>query len=188
MGLISDLGVDGSGILAPQHKNRWAIEFNGLPGGGYPLRVQAITADRPKLEFEKIPLDRYNSRAYTPGKYTFSPINLTFEADIGGQVPLQLQAQVERQQQLIAPFAAPRLPAAAAGQDLKFALRMEMLDGDQALLEEWYLQGCYFENLDYGDLDYSASETVKIVCVISYDHATQLVTGFRSGAKATGGA
>lgn len=188
MGLISDLGVDGTGIHHPQHKNRWAVDFLGLPGIYHELRLQAITADRPKMEFEKITLDRYNTRAYVAGKYTWQPISITFESDLGGLVAAGIQAQLERQQRIIGPGAAPRLPAAATGSDYKFAIAMTMLDGDTVPTELWYIEGCYFENVDWGDLDYSASETVKIVTTISYDHAREELTGAYAGASALGGA
>jgi hypothetical protein len=188
MGLISDLGVEGGGIHHPQHKNRWAINFLGLPGPSHELRLQAITADRPKLEFEKIQLDRYNTRAYVAGKYTWQTISVTFEADLGGLVVNAIQAQLERQQSIIGPGAAPILPAAPHGELYKFGIHLDMLDGASLFpLERWFVEGCYLENVDWGDLDYAASETVKVVCTISYDHARQLITSPYPGAKATGG-
>lgn len=187
MGLISDLGVEGGGIYHPQHKNRWRLLFTGMAGFAYPLRLQAITADRPKLEFEKIQLDRYNTRAYIAGKYTWQPISVTFESDLGGLVVGAIQAQLERQQQIIGPGAAPTLPAASSGEVYKFGLTMTMLDGDSTELEIWRIDGCYLENVDYGDLDYAASETVKVICTISYDHARQFITGAHAGENATGG-
>lgn len=189
MGLISDLGVEGTGILHPQHKNRWAVSFIGLPGVAHELKLQAITADRPKLEFEKITLDRYNTRAYIAGKYTWQTISITFESDLGGMVAAGIQAQLERQQRIIGPGAAPVLPAASHGNIYKFGTQIAMLDGDRNTATEfWFIEGCYFENVDWGDLDYSASETVKIVTTISYDHAREVLTGVHTGASALGGA
>lgn len=187
MALISDLGVDGGGILHPQHKNRWALSFIGIGGlsNANGLRLQAITADRPKLEFEKITLDRYNSRAYLAGKHTWQPISITFEVDIGGEVHDVVQRQLENQQHILANSGALRLPAAASGDLYKFGITMDMLDGDNIILESWKIDGCYLENVDWGDVDYAASETVKTVCTVSYDHARQVITGIRG--NATGG-
>ncbi len=39
----------------------------------------------------------------------FDPINVTFEADIGGGVASVIRNQLERQQQIIGMVAAPRL-------------------------------------------------------------------------------
>lgn len=188
MGLLSDLGVEGTGIYHPQHKNKWKINFFWLLGDAKPLTLQAISADRPKLNFDKITLDRYNTRAFIAGKYTWQTINITFESDLGGLVVAAIQGQLERQQRIIGPFSAPMLPQTAAGQDYKFGLHMIMLDGDRIPLEIWKIDGCYFENVDWGDLDYSASEVVKIVTTISYDHAREEIFGAYRGARASGGA
>jgi hypothetical protein len=184
MGMISDLGVDvGSGIYHPQHKNRWNLEFQRIGGDASALRLQAITVDRPKLEFEKITLDRYNTRAYIAGKYTWQTINVTFESDMGGYVVTTIQEQLEKQQHIIANNAFPYMEAASHGEDYKFGLVMKMLNGGGFAVETWLIDGCYLENVDWGDLDYAASETVKVVCTISYDHARQTVTGLPGQAE-----
>lgn len=189
MALLIDMGVRGNGgeILHPQLKNKWRLSFNGLGGlvTTEALTLQAITCDRPKLSFEQVTLDRYNSRAYVAGKHTFDPINVTFEADVGGGVAGAIQAQLEAQQRIIGMAAAPRLPAAFAGQNYKFSITQEILDGDNTPLEVWYIEGAYIENADFSDLDYSSSETVKITLTIRYDHARQAVLGIPG--RATGG-
>ena len=189
MALILDMGVRGNGgeILHPQMKNKWRLTFNGVGGvlDSQPLTFQAITCDRPKLSFEQVTLDRYNSRAYIAGKHTFDPINVTFEADIGGGVASIIRDQIERQQKIIGMSAAPRLPTALAGQDYKFSVTQEILDGDNTPIEVWYVEGAYIENVDYTDLDYAASETIKITLTLRYDHARQEILGLPG--RATGG-
>jgi hypothetical protein len=190
MALLIDMGVRGNGgeILHPQMKNKWRLTFNGIGGlvDSEALTIQAITCDRPKLAFEKVPLDRYNSRAYIAGKYTFEPINVTFEADIGGNVSAIIRSQLESQERIIGMSSAPRLPSALAGQDYKFSVTQEILDGDNVPLETFFMEGVWIVRADYNNLDYAASETVKIQLQLSYDHARQLITG-ESG-RATGGA
>lgn len=188
-----DLGVRDSdrGILQPKLKNRWRIEFIGLGGatGGdqNPTR-QAIQFERPKLSFEEVELHRYNSRAWIAGKHNFQPITVTFEDDYGSLVSRELRNQVERQQRLIAPERGRLLGAAAAGEDYKFTIKAIMLDGDyngENRLETWDLFGCWCSNLDYGDMDYAANESVKVIATFRFDHANQTFTG--GPKKATGG-
>jgi len=195
MATISDMGVPGgesSGILQPLYKNRWQIEFKfgGLSAGSRGLTSMAITAERPKVEYEEITLDRYNSRAYLQGKYTFQPISITLEPDIGSLVHDAIVQQMERQQRLIGPTSGAFLGQARSGQSYKFALDMNMLDGDHnptgVPLETWKLEGCAINNADFGDIDYQASETVKTTLQIRYDHA-YLLPGANFGDKATGG-
>lgn len=192
MALVTDMGVYGGAgeILQPMLKNRFKIEFNGIGTGGAnaapELTIQAITADRPKLSFEEITLDRYNSRAYIPGKHTFETTTIVFESDIGGGVVNILKDQLEQQQKIIGMSSKARLPPNPTGAGLKFATKISQLDGDDHAYEVWYLEGCWIQNIDYGDLDYAASETIKISVTIRYDHARQDTSGVRDG-KATGG-
>jgi len=180
MATITDMGIPGTsfaGILQPFHKHRWRVEFQ-FPRGNRSehLTATAITAERPKLEFEEIQLDRYNSRAFIFGKHTFQPISITFEPDIGGQVHRAIIEQNERQQHLIADQSNQFMGQAEAGMDYKFTTRLTMLNGDHSfpgarVLEEWIVEGCGMMNNDFGDLDYQASETMKTIINLRYDHA-----------------
>lgn len=196
MATITDMGIPGgeeSGILQPHYKNRWRVEFlfdGGNVGGTRGLTSMAISVERPKVEYEEIQLDRYNSRAFLQGKYTFQPISITLEPDINGTVHTAIVQQMERQQRLIAPLSGPFLGQAISGESYKFAMNIEMLDGDHGppvLLEKWKLEGCAINNPDFGDLDYSVSETMKTTLQIRYDHAF-LEFGSALFEKATGGA
>lgn len=194
MATITDMGVpstDFGGILQPFHKHRWAVQFVfGGGGNTRELTAMAITADRPKLEFEEIQLDRYNSRAFIFGKHTFQPVTVVFEPDIGGRVHEAITEQLEKQQHLIAPDSKEYMGQAEAGEDYKFYTKMTMLNGHHTNpggrpLEQWVLEGCGFQNNDFGDLDYQASETLKTTLTIRYDHAYLTIDG--SEKKATGG-
>lgn len=207
MATLTDMGVPQTpfgGILQPFHKHRWSIKFS-FPGGDRTehMTAMAITAERPKLEFEEIQLDRYNSRAFIFGKHMFQPVSIVFEPDIAGQVHLAIRNQLERQQHLIAPDSQRLMGQAEAGEDYKFSVEMKMWNGHHnsrgvRVLEEWLLEGCGLQNNDFGDLDYQASETMKTTLNIRYDHARLVVnagpdrfaTGgalFKSGNTGTGG-
>jgi hypothetical protein len=191
MAVLSDVGNDGTnmGIFQPKLKNRWRVTFIGIGGGANGtyngggsldadfLTVQAITASRPKLSFEKITLDRYNSKVFIAGKHSFDPMNLVFEDDTGGNVSQALQNQLESQQNIISQFPSALLPASAAGELYKFAIRIDMLDGNETVFESWSVEGCWIENIDYTDLDYAANESVKINLTVSFDHARQKLSG-----------
>lgn len=183
MAIITDMGVvEGQGILQPKLRHKWRLEFIGLDGDSQSLKVQAITCELPKLEFEDVQLDRYNSRGWVAGKHVFQPVTAVFESDVGGTVATTIQRQLERVQKIIAVTPAPLLPSTMAGQDYKFSTRIELLDGNVTVLESWALEGCYFNNVDFGDLDYSVSESLKITATIRYDHARQLITGIHGRA------
>ncbi len=192
MATINDIGIPGvgSGILQPKLKNRWRVTFAGLGGGAdsQPLSHQAVTVTRPVLSFEEIQLDRYNSRAWVAGKHTFEPMTITLEDDVTGGATQVIQEQLQNQQQLIGAggqFLAP----AGEGSLYKFVTYLDLLDGNEQVIEKWTVEGCWFQNVDFMDLDYAASEAVQITMTVRYDHARQDVGGYDQGqGVATGGA
>lgn len=191
MATINDIGIPGvgSGILQPKLKNRWRVTFANLGGGvdSQPLSLQAVTITRPVLNFEEVELNRYNSRAWVAGKHTFEPMTITFEDDVTGRASQVIQEQIQNQQWLIG-AEGQWLAAAGEGSLYKFVTYLDHLDGNEQIVEKWTVEGCWIQNVDYMDLDYSASEAVQITVTIRYDHARQDLGGYNQGqGVATGG-
>ena len=192
MATINDIGIPGvsSGILQPKLKNKWRVTFANLGGGAdsQPVSAQAVTVTRPVLSFEEVQLDRYNSRAWVAGKHMFEPMTLTFEDDITSQVGVVLQDQLQNQQFLTG-AEGQFLATAGEGSQYKFVTYLDLLDGNDQVVEKWTVEGCFIQNIDYMDLDYAASEAVQITTTIRYDHARQDNGGYDQGqGVATGGA
>lgn len=188
MAVLADMGVlgDGAEILQPMLKNRFRVDFFGIGTDSQVLTVQVVTVDKPKMSFEEVVLDRYNSRGYLAGKHTFETISIVLESDIGGGVARVIREQLEQQQKIIGMNPAPRMPAARAGNDYKFGIAIRQLDGDEYAYESWYLDGCWIQNADNGDLDYATSEQVKITLTIRFDHARQDIANDARLNNATG--
>jgi hypothetical protein len=191
MATINDIGIPGVGtsILQPKLKNKWRLTFANLGGGAssQPLSMQAINVTRPVLNFEEVQLDRYNSRAWVAGKHNFEPMTATFEDDVTGSASQVLQEQLQQQQWLIG-SEGPWLATAGEGSLYKFVTYLAMLDGNEQPIEQWTIEGCWLQNVDYTDLDYAASEAVQITTTIRYDHARQDIGGYAQGEGiATGG-
>lgn len=192
MATINDIGIPGigTGILQPKLKNKWRVTFANFGGGAdsQPLSMQAVQVTRPVLSFEEVQLDRYNSRAFIAGKHTFEPMTITFEDDVTGTASKVVQEQLQKQQLLIG-AAGPFLAAAGEGSIYKFVTYLDLLDGNDQVIEKWTVEGCWVQNVDYTDLDYSASDAVLITCTLRYDHARQDIGGYDQGEGiATGGA
>lgn len=184
MATIADLGIPGvgTGILQPKLRNRWRVTFANIGSGtnSQPLSMQAITVTRPSLSFDEVQLDRYNSRAWVAGKYTFEPVTLTIEDDITGSASQVIQNQLQLQEQLIG-VGSVFLPATPEGSLYKFVTILDMLDGNETVVEEWILEGCWLKSVDYTELNYAASEAVQITTTIRYDHARQDIGGYVAG-------
>jgi hypothetical protein len=187
MATLAQTGIPGSGngILHPKHRNRFQVVFVGLSGGATNLTRQVITCNRPTLDFDEIKLDRYNSTAYVAGKHSWSEFQCTLEDDLTGLASSAVQLQLERQQRLIGSDHATGnyLNTPATADAYKFAVRLEMLDGNEVVAEQWYMEGAWIKSADYGDLDYASSaEASTIALTIRYDHAWQLLNSAAAGA------
>lgn len=192
MSTINDFGIPGvgSGILHPKHKNRWRVTFANMGGGAdsQPLSMQAIQVSRPKITFDEIELHRYNSRAWVAGKHNWEPLSLTVEDDVTGTASTVIQAQLQKQQWLIG-AEGQWLAAAGEGSLYKFVTYIDMLDGNDQVIEKWTVEGCFIQNADYGDLNYTENDKVTISLTLRFDHARQTVGGYSQGpGVATGGA
>lgn len=191
MSTINDIGIPGvgSGILHPKHKNRWRVTFANLGGGvdSQPVSMQATKINRPHLKFEKVQLHRYNSISYIATKHSFEPLNLTLQDDVTGTASRVLQAQLQKQQWLIG-AEGQWLAAAGEGSVYKFVTYLDMLDGNDQVIEKWTIEGCWIEDADWGELAYETGEPVEIQLVISLDNARQVLGGYKGPGIATGGA
>lgn len=183
MASLSQVGIAGvgNGILHPKHKNRWRALFVGLGGNlgassGVPndLSMQVVTFSRPSLSYEEIQLDRYNSRAYVLGKHTFEPCQLTVEDDATNKSSNAIDTQLERQQRLIG-ASGPWLNTEATASGYKFGMILDMLDGNETVLETWKYEGCMIQAVDWTDLDYGTGEKVMMNCTIRFDHVRHIL-------------
>ena len=189
MATISQAGIPGigdgygNGILQPKLKNRWRVNFvnfgsaqSTAPSNN--VSWQAVNVSRPVLNFDEVQLDRYNSRAWVAGKHTFDPMTLTLEDDVTGLASAAVREQLA-EQQFLTGSEGPWLAAANSASDYKFITKLELLDGNQLVVEDWLIEGCWLQNVNYNDLDYAASEAVQITLNIRYDNASQNINGLR---------
>jgi len=164
-------GASGSGMLMPKLKNRFRVTMLGGFAGEPEARVltqQVSTVDRPKLTYEEVVLDSYNSRMYIQGKHTWETISLVVRDDISNAVTRYVGAQVQRQLNHF------QQTTPAAGNDYKFDMQIEVMDGVNAGASEvWFLEGCFLTNVDYDGGDYTTAEPVLITMQVRFDNATQ---------------
>lgn len=163
-------GNTGSGVLMPKLKYRFRVTMLGGFGGQPEARaltqnVQSVT--RPKITYEEQTIDSYNSRVYIQGKHSWEQISVVMRDDITNSVSKLVGAQIQRQLNHF------QQSTPAAGNDYKFDMQIEILDGVNAGASEvWFLEGCFLTNVDYSDSDYSASDPVQITLQVRYDNAT----------------
>lgn len=178
------------GFLQPKQQNKWRAVFIGFGQNAAPtndLSIQVKKLGRPNLEFKTHEQHRYNSNAKILGKHTIGDLTMTFEDDISNRASSLIQSQLQRQQFVIG-AEGDFLAASQEGSMYKFAVRLEMLNGNSVILESWRYEGCAIKNAKWGDLDYANSEQISIDLTMTVDHMYQEFDSRVAPGQALGGA
>jgi hypothetical protein len=166
-------------LLMPKVKYRWRVLFIGFgrpESAAEPLTLNTNSVTLPTLSFETQTVHSYNSRAYYPGKHEWSTLSLivrdTYDNNVTTAVGTQLQRQLDHYNQT----------GWRASADFKFTMYIQQLDGGHdSAVENWTMEGCFLENVEYGDLDYSASDARTISMTIRPDNV--IIEGEGAGAQ-----
>ncbi len=176
--LANDQSSASQGLLMPklQYRFRCVLEGFGVSTPRSEITKQVVSVARPNVEFEKVPLEVYNSKVFIAGKHTWQPIQLVLRDDVNNSVTKLVGEQIQKQ------FDFFEQASAASGIDYKFTGRIEMLDGGNGasapnILETFELYGCYVENVNYNEVAYGTSEPATITMSISYDNCIQTPQG-----------
>jgi|APGre2960657373_1045057.scaffolds.fasta_scaffold00012_31 hypothetical protein len=174
MAQLSKFGVPGgdSPILMPKLKYRFRVVFigagNGLLPGVNTFTSQIVSVGRPQLQHQTTELDVYNSKIYVAGKHSWSPISITVRDDINNEIASLIAAQMGRQMDHA------NQSGPLAGSNYKFGLLIQTLDGSQdetGVIDTWSINGCFINDYQTGDLDYSSSDAMTLTISITYDAA-----------------
>jgi hypothetical protein len=168
-------GAEGrGGILQPKLKYRFRVITNnfGPTNEQKNLTQQVMTVTKPKLNFEEVQIDSYNSRAWVAGKHTWEMVTLVVRDDITNSVSRLVGHQMMKQLNHF------EQTAPAAGINYKFVMDIQTLDGgNDVVQEDWLLEGCWLQNVDYDSLDYAAGAEVQIITMqVRFDNATMAET------------
>jgi hypothetical protein len=164
-------------LLMPKLKYRFRVTLLGFGvAAATELTKQVQDVTRPKVSFEEMTLDVYNSKVKLAGKYTLENITLTLRDDASGQVQKMVGQQIQKQ------FDFMEQASARSGIDYKFTTRIEVLDGGNGALvpntlETFELYGCFLQNADYGDANYATNEHMTVALTIAYDNLSQFAAG-----------
>lgn len=162
------------GLLMPKLQYRFrALFINfGVGGSTQELTKQVMDITRPSLSFTEIPIDIYNSKMYIAGKHEWQATTVNLRDDASGSVAKLVGQQIQKQMDFV------EQASAATGQDYKFQVNYEVLDGGNGtllpnVLETWELYGCFIQSVNYNNLNYGTSEMATIQLAIRFDNAVQ---------------
>ena len=160
-------------LLMPKLQFRFRALFLGFGLAGsatQELTKQVMDITRPQLTFTEIPIDIYNSKMYLAGKHEWAATTINLRDDASGEVARIVGQQIQKQMDFV------EQASAATGQDYKFQLNYEVLDGGNGVLspnvlETWELYGCFIQSVNYNNLNYGESQAATIQLVVRYDNA-----------------
>lgn len=164
-------------LLMPKLKYRFRVTLLGFGvAAATELTKQVQDVTRPKVTFEEMTLDVYNSKVKLAGRHTLDNLTLTLRDDASGQVQKMVGQQIQKQ------FDFMEQASARSGIDYKFTMRIEVLDGGNgalvpSTLETFECYGCFLANADYGDAAYGTNEHMTVGLTIAYDNLAQFAAG-----------
>ena len=142
----------------PKLKNRFIMNIQGINA----FMVKAM--NRPTLNTEEVQLDHLNTRRFVKGKSVWEPLEITLYDPIVPSAAQQVMEWVRLSHESV------------TGRDgysdfYKKLVTFNLLGPVGDVVEEWELQGCWVQNVNFGDLDFETSEPVNITCTLRYDYA-----------------
>jgi hypothetical protein len=162
-------GSGRGGIIQPKVKNKFRVRFVnfGPVQGGLDLSQNIQSVTFPKYEATPQEVHVYNSIAYYPGKSKWEPIDFKVLDDVTNTVTKLVGYQLSKQHN----FFEQTTPL--AGSQVKFDMYIESLDGgNDTVIDQWHLEGCFVTGADYGELEYSSEGEKRIISVnVRYDAA-----------------
>jgi hypothetical protein len=172
MAVLTNLGVPStSGVaqttLMPKLQYRFRVTFGFDSTEIITSNVMSVT--RPTFSHEEVQVDVYNSKIFLAGKHTWEPVSIVIRDDVNNNVITQINKQLNKQIDM----AEQSTPL--AGGAYKFFTKIETLDGGNAgalSLDTWRLDGCFIQNVAYGESNYSSSDSQQITVTLRYDNAS----------------
>lgn len=179
MTVASDNAGGNQGLLMPKLQFRFRLNFLNFGLGstaGLALTKQVIDCSRPNVQFQEITLPVYNSTLYLAGKHQWQTLSVNIRDDASGSVAKAVGQQIQKQLDFV------EQASAATGQDYKFQLNIEILDGGNGtaapvVLETWECYGCFIQTANYNTLNYGTNDVVTIALTIRFDNAIQAPLG-----------
>lgn len=178
MAILTNMSVptqDGNNLtLMPKLQHRFRVLFN------FSNNTSVVTGNvksvvRPTLSFDDVTIDVYNSKIKMPGKHSWNDIDIVFRDDVSSETVKSLENQINRQIDMATQS------AQKAASAFKFTTVIDTLDGtngeEPGVLDRWELVGSFIQNMNFGNNDYSSSDTVDITLTLRYDSARHLIEG-----------
>ena len=145
----------------PAAKNMWRVSFPNLAN----IQIPAFLAEsfgRPKWSFEEHEINYMSKKRYVAGKLSYEPLSVVLYEPIDMSASTALIAWLSLVQEI-------RTGLRSYVSAYKKDVVLELLDGVKNVTQKWTLKGSWPINPDFGDLDYTTGEPLKITLSLRFD-------------------
>jgi hypothetical protein len=160
-----------SNVAETRRKHRWLFET--LPPLQQNVRLFLQKASRPNFKYEEAIMHHDQEQAYFAGKQSWEPITLTwYDAEQDPDVADEMMNWVKTV--TTGGLGPPAQITVAPPNAYKTQAELTMTDGAGQPTERWELKGCWPQQSNWGDLDYTNSEIQLIEVTMRYDRAVKV--------------
>jgi hypothetical protein len=159
------IGVIGQPDIVFKRKFRWTFEILGFCDNEKNVVPEhfVTVASRPNLEVEETEINHLNAKTWIPGKASWQTISVTY-LDVAHPQMQSLWNWLAT----VYDFTDPVNLRQGERADWDATGLLSLYDGCGVLLESWQLQRMFPTGIDFGDMDYSASDIATIELTLRY--------------------
>jgi len=154
-------------IKEPKRQNRFILKFDAVPGGGEEaLALDLLSAGRPNLSFNSVPINRLNEQFKFPANPTWDPMTCVFyDYDKGKDSSAQILWRWARS------VYDPVTGAMGYATQYKTNSTLVILSPDGSIAETWDLFGCYPDAVTFNEVSYSTYDALQVNMTLNFDYA-----------------
>lgn len=172
---ITNIGVGDPNVIF-KRKNRWTFEIENQTCGWKVPTLFVKVAARPNISIEEVEINFLNDKTWIPGKAAWESITITYMDVAGGNLNgegnlgvLGLYSWLASVYEFTASNGGKVLRRQASKRaDYSGTGTLRLFDGCGHELERWIFEDIWPQAINFGDLDFSSSETVDIELTMRY--------------------
>lgn len=159
------IGVIGQPDITFKRKFRWTFEVQGFCNNEKNVIPEHFVkvASRPNLSIEETEINHLNGKMWIPGKASWETITVTYIDVAHGEM-----ASLWKWLATMYDFTDPVNLTQGVRRDWDATGILTMYDGCGVVLETWEMQHMWPTAINFGDLDYSASDEATIELTLRY--------------------
>lgn len=160
------IGHLGGGQLVFKRKFRWTFKVQNICGSEVVPEWFVKTSARPSLSVEETQIDFLNGRTWIPGKGSWETIEVVYY-DVHTADNMPLFDWIATLYDFTDPIC---LNQASQRKDYAGQGVLQLYDGCGNALEKWVLNDMWPTAINFGDLDFSSSDTCDITLTLRYSN------------------